>query len=184
MPGARPDVAYKADRARRQRSAEMRDMAGHDLGCPTTAIAFWLITGALRCFLPAHEFGSAVYGIGKRNAATIGVPTQRVVMIAFACAERWRWVRRVCSPASRQGRGNDGATPICCRRIAAVVLGGTAIIGGAELLAPSPGHSLPCCSRSMSVRAACRVDARSYGIIIVVMLLWYGRETESMRVDG
>jgi len=68
-------------------SAAMKFLAAQStLGIPN-GVLVWIVVGAIAVFvLNRTSFGRAVYGIGNKEAAAYlsGVPTQRVVMAAFA----------------------------------------------------------------------------------------------------
>jgi ribose transport system permease protein len=163
-------------------SAAMRYLAaGTILGVPNAAIV-WLITGALMVFLLRRTtFGRAVYGIGNKETAAYlsGVPTQRVVMIAFALCGALAAFGGVLlagyAGKAAQSMGDAYLLP----SIAAVVLGGTSILGGrGSYLGTIAGTILITLLQSiLSVMQIAEFGRQIiYGVIIVIMLLLYGRE--------
>jgi ribose transport system permease protein len=163
-------------------SAAMRYLAaGTILGVPNAAI-MWLVTGLLAVFLLNRTtFGRAIYGIGNKETAAYlsGVPTQRVVMIAFALSGALAAFGGVLlagyAGKAAQSMGDAYLLP----SIAAVVLGGTSILGGrGSYLGTIAGVILITLLQSiLSVMQIAEFGRQIiYGVIIVAMLLLYGRE--------
>jgi ribose transport system permease protein len=163
-------------------SAAMRYLAaGTILGVPNAAI-MWLVTGVLAVFLLNRTtFGRAIYGIGNKETAAYlsGVPTQRVVMIAFALSGALAAFGGVLlagyAGKAAQSMGDAYLLP----SIAAVVLGGTSILGGrGSYLGTIAGVILITLLQSiLSVMQIAEFGRQIiYGVIIVIMLLLYGRE--------
>jgi ribose transport system permease protein len=163
-------------------STAMRYLAaGTILGVPNAAI-MWLITGVMAVFLLNRTtFGRAIYGIGNKEAAAYlsGVPTQRVVMIAFALSGALAAFGGVLlagyAGKAAQSMGDAYLLP----SIAAVVLGGTSILGGrGSYLGTIAGVILITLLQSiLSVMQIAEFGRQIiYGVIIVIMLLLYGRE--------
>ncbi len=155
--------------------------AGTLVGVPNAAI-MWLITGGLAVFLLRRTtFGRAVYGIGNNETAAYlsGVPTQRVVMSAFALCGALAAFGGVLlagyAGKAAQSMGDAYLLP----SIAAVVLGGTSILGGrGSYLGTTAGVILITLLQSiLSVMQIAEFGRQIiYGVIIVIMLLLYGRE--------
>ena len=155
--------------------------AGTILGVPN-AVIVWAITGALAVFLLGRTtFGRAIYGIGNKEAAAYlsGVPTQRVVMIAFALSGGLAAFGGVLlagyAGKAAQSMGDAYLLPA----IAAVVLGGTSILGGrGNYLGTIAGVILITLLQSiLSVMQIAEFGRQIiYGGVIIVMLLLYGRE--------
>jgi len=163
-------------------SAAMRYLAaGTILGIPNAA-TMWMMTGALAVFLLRRTtFGRAVYGIGNNETAAYlsGVPTQRVVMTAFALCGALAAFGGVLlagyAGKAAQSMGDAYLLP----SIAAVVLGGTSILGGrGSYLGTTAGVILITLLQSiLSVMQIAEFGRQIiYGVIIVIMLLLYGRE--------
>ena len=145
------------------------------------AVVIWALIGAATVFvLTRTSFGRAVYGIGNRERAAYlsGVDTRRVVMTAFAISGGLSAFGGVllagyASKAS-QSMGDEYLLPA----IAAVVLGGTSILGGrGSYLGTVAGVILITLLQSiLSVMQMPEAGRQIiYGVVIVVMLLLYGR---------
>ena len=163
-------------------SAAMRFIAtGSLFGIPHGLIV-WAIIGAGAVFLLNRTtFGRAIYAIGNRERAAFlsGVDTQRVVMIAFAIsgglsAFGGELLAGYASKAA-QAMGDAYLLP----SIAAVVLGGTSILGGqGSYLGTVAGVILITLLQSiLSVMQMPEAGRQViYGGVIIAMLLLYGRE--------
>jgi ribose transport system permease protein len=151
------------------------------LGVPH-AVIVWIIVGALTVFLLTRTtFGRAVYGIGNKESAAYlsGVPTQRVVVAAFALCGALAAFGGVMlagyAGKAAQSMGDAYLLPA----IAAVVLGGTSILGGrGSYLGTVAGVILITLLQSiLSVMQIAEFGRQIiYGVIIVSMLLLYGRD--------
>ncbi|WEJ56879.1 ABC transporter permease [Devosia sp. FJ2-5-3] len=155
--------------------------AGTVLGIPN-AVIVWAIAGVVAVFLLSRTtFGRAVYGIGNKEAAAYlsGVPTQLVVMIAFALCGGLAAFGGVLlagyAGKAAQSMGDAYLLPA----IAAVVLGGTSIMGGrGSYLGTVAGVILITLLQSiLSVMQIAEFGRQIiYGGVIILMLLLYGRE--------
>jgi ribose transport system permease protein len=146
------------------------------------AIIVWAIIGAITVLvLSRTTFGRAVYGIGNRERAAYlsGVNTRRVVMTAFAASGGLAALGGVLlagyASKAAQSMGDEYLLPA----IAAVVLGGTNILGGrGSYLGTVAGVILITLLRS--ILNVMQIDEWGrqiiYGVVIVAMLLLYGRE--------
>ncbi len=161
-------------------SAAMKWLASAStLGIPH-AVIVWIVTGAIAVFvLSRTSFGRAVYGIGNKESAAYlsGVPTQRVVMAAFALCGGLSAFGGVLlagyAGKAAQSMGDAYLLPA----IAAVVLGGTSILGGrGSYLGTIAGAILITLLQSiLSVMQIAEFGRQIiYGVIIVAMLLLYG----------
>lgn len=149
------------------------------------ALIIWAIVGAGTVFvLTRTTFGRAVYAIGNREAAAYlsGVNTRRVVMIAFAISGGLSAFGGVLlagyASKAAQGMGDAYLLP----SIAAVVLGGTSILGGrGSYLGTVAGVILITLLQSiLSVMQMPEAGRQIiYGVVIVSMLLLYGRAPAS-----
>lgn len=166
-------------------SSAMRFLAaGTTLGIPN-AVIVWAITGAAAVFmLKRTTFGRAIYGIGNRESAAYlsGIPTQRVVMLTFALCGGLAAFGGVLLAGyggkAAQSMGDAYLLPA----IAAVVLGGTSILGGrGNYLGTVAGVILITLLQSiLSVMQMAEFGRQIiYGVIIIAMLLLYGREAVS-----
>jgi ribose transport system permease protein len=149
------------------------------------ALWVWIAVGAATIFLLKRTtFGRAVYAIGNRERAAYlsGVPTRKVVMIAFAVSGGLAAFAGTLlagySTKAYQAMGDAYLLPA----IAAVVLGGTSILGGrGSYLGTVAGVILITLLQSiLSVMQMPEAGRQIiYGVVIVGMLLLYGRERVS-----
>ncbi len=164
-------------------SAAMRFIATGKVvfGIPN-ALIVWALIGAGAVFLFTRTiFGRAIYAIGNRERAAFlsGVDTQRVVMIAFAISGGLSAFGGVLlagyASKAAQAMGDAYLLP----SIAAVVLGGTSILGGrGSYLGTVAGVILITLLQSiLSVMQMPEAGRQViYGAVIIGMLLLYGRE--------
>jgi ribose transport system permease protein len=146
------------------------------------ALIVWAIVGACAVFLLNRTtFGRAVYGIGNRERAAYlsGVDTQRVVLLAFALAGGLSAFGGVLlagyASKAAQGMGDTYLLPA----IASVVLGGASIMGGrGRYLGTVAGVILITLLQSILSVVQMPDAGRQiiYGVVIIAMLLLYGRE--------
>src|SRR6202789_983063 len=167
-------------------SPAMRALATGELffGLPN-ALIVWAVVGAGAIFLLNRTtFGRAVYGIGNRERAAYlsGINTQRVVLIAFALAGGLSAFGGVLlagyASKSAQAMGDAYLLPA----IAAVVLGGASILGGrGSYFGTVAGVILITLLQSILSVVQMPEAGRqiTYGIVIVAMLLLYGRESRA-----
>ncbi len=164
-------------------SHAMRFIATGDVlfGLPN-ALIVWVLLGAATVFMFTRtSFGRAIYAIGNRERAAYlsGIDTQRVVMIAFAVsgglsAFGGELLAGYASKAA-QAMGDAYLLP----SIAAVVLGGTSILGGrGSYLGTIAGVILITLLQSILSVMQMEEFGRQviYGFVIIGMLLLYGRE--------
>lgn len=150
------------------------------------AVVMWALIGAITVFLLQRTaFGRAVYGIGNRERAAYlsGVNTRRVVMTAFAISGGLAAFGGVLlagyASKAAQSMGDEYLLPA----IAAVVLGGTNILGGrGTYLGTVAGVILITLLRSILNVMQMPEAGRQiiYGVVIIAMLLLYGREKTSL----
>ncbi|MBV9910078.1 MAG: ABC transporter permease [Hyphomicrobiales bacterium] len=167
-------------------SPAMRTLATGEFlfGLPN-ALLVWAVVGAAAIFLLNRTtFGRAVYGIGNRERAAYlsGIDTQRVVLIAFAIAGGLSAFGGVLlagyASKAAQAMGDAYLLPA----IAAVVLGGASILGGrGSYLGTVAGVILITLLQSILSVVQMPDAGRQiiYGIVIVAMLLLYGRESRA-----
>ena len=145
------------------------------------AVVVWAIIGAAMVFtLSRTTFGRAIYGIGNRERAAYlsGIDTRRVVMIAFAISGGLSACGGVLlagyASKAAQAMGDAYLLP----SIAAVVLGGTSILGGrGSYLGTIAGVILITLLQSILSVMQMQEWGRQviYGVVIIAMLLLYGR---------
>ncbi len=167
-------------------SPAMRALATGDLvfGLPN-ALVVWAIIGAGAVFLLNRTtFGRAVYGIGNRERAAYlsGIDTQRIVLTAFAIAGGLSAFGGVLlagyASKAAQGMGDAYLLPA----IASVVLGGASILGGrGSYLGAVAGVILITLLQSILSVVQMPEAGRQiiYGVVIIAMLLLYGRESRA-----
>jgi ribose transport system permease protein len=145
------------------------------------AVLIWAVIGAGTVFaLTRTTFGRSVYGIGNRESAAYlsGINTRRIVLIAFIAsgalsAFGGSLLAGYASKAA-QSMGDAYLLP----SIAAVVLGGTSILGGrGSYLGTVAGVILITLLQSiLSVMQMPEAGRQIiYGVVIIAMLLLYGR---------
>jgi ribose transport system permease protein len=164
-------------------SAAMRFIAtGHTLlGVPNALIVWAAVGGATMFLLSRTTFGRAIYGIGNRERAAYlsGVRTQRVVLFTFAIAGGLSAFGGILlagyASKAAQAMGDAYLLP----SIAAVVLGGASILGGrGSYVGTVAGVILITLLQSILSVVQIEEAGRQviYGLVIIAMLLLYGRE--------
>jgi ribose transport system permease protein len=163
-------------------SPAMRVLAtGQIFGIPNAAVVWAAVGGAAVFLLSRTTFGRSVYGIGngERIAYLSGVRTRRVVLTAFAISGGLSAFGGVLlagyASKAAQAMGDAYLLPA----IAAVVLGGTSILGGrGTYLGTVAGVIL--ITLLQSILSVMQIEEYGrqiiYGGIIIAMLLLYGRE--------
>jgi ribose transport system permease protein len=167
-------------------SAAMRWLATGFLvpGVPN-AVVVWAIIGAVMVFaLTRTTFGRSVYAIGNRERAAYlsGVDTRRVVMIAFAVSGGLSAFGGVLLAGYASKAAQSMGDAYLLPAIAAVVLGGTSILGGrGSYLGTVAGVILITLLQSiLSVMQMPEAGRQViYGVVIIGMLLLYGRAPAS-----
>ena len=163
-------------------SPAMRFLAtGHSvLGIPN-ALLVWTVIGVATVFLLARTtFGRTVYAIGNRERAAYlsGANTRVVVMSAFAIAGGLSAFGGVLLAGYASKAAQAMGDPYLLPAIAAVVLGGTSILGGrGSYLGTVAGVILITLLQSILSVMQMEEFGRhiTYGVVIIAMLLIYGR---------
>lgn len=147
---------------------------------PHSVVLWFLVSAALVFMLTRTSFGRYMYAIGNRESATYlsGVNTQWVIVGAFVicslCASIAGLALAGYSSRAFQAMGDPYLLP----SIAAVVLGGTHILGGRGRYAGTVVGVI-LIVLLQSVLSLMQMDEAYrqiiYGAVIVVMLLIYGR---------
>jgi ribose transport system permease protein len=156
------------------------------LGIPN-ALLVWLAVGISAVFLLTRtSFGRSVYAIGnsERAAYLSGIDTRRILLLAFTLCGALAGFAGVLlagySTKAYQAMGDPYLLPA----IAAVVLGGTNILGGrGKYLGTIAGVILITLLQSILSVMQIAESGRQiiYGIVIIAMLLIYGRERGQSR---
>jgi ribose transport system permease protein len=164
-------------------SAAMRFIAtGHGLLGIPNALLIWIAIGSGAVFLLGRTtFGRAVYAIGNRERAAYlsGVRTQRIVLLAFALCGGLSAFGGVLLAGYASKAAQAMGDPYLLPAIAAVVLGGTSILGGrGRYLGTVAGVILVTLLQSILSVMQIEEFGRHviYGVVIIAMLLLYGRE--------
>lgn len=163
-------------------TAAMRYIATGALlpGLPN-AVVIWALVGAIAVFLLTRtSFGRAVYGIGNRERAAYlsGINTRRVVLVAFAVCGGLSALGGVLLAGYASKAAQSMGDAYLLPSIAAVVLGGTSILGGrGSYLGTVAGVILITLLQSiLSVMQMPEAGRQIiYGVVIIAMLLLYGR---------
>ncbi|ESY86227.1 ABC transporter permease [Mesorhizobium sp. LNHC220B00] len=153
-------------------------------GVPNAVIIWALIGIAMVFVLTRTGFGRAVYGIGNRERAAYlsGIDTRRVVMIAFAVSGGLSAFGGVLLAGYASKAAQSMGDAYLLPSIAAVVLGGTSILGGrGSYLGTVAGVILITLLQSiLSVMQMPEAGRQIiYGVVTVTMLLLYGRAPAS-----
>jgi len=149
------------------------------------AVIVWAIVSAIMVFLYSRTtYGRSIYGIGnsERAAYLSGLNTRRIVMTAFVISGALSAFAGVLvagyASKAAQSMGDSYLLP----SIAAVVLGGTSILGGkGSYLGTIAGVILITLLQSILAVMQMPEAGRQiiYGVVIIVMLLLYGRTPAS-----
>lgn len=154
--------------------------AERTLGIPNALFVWGLVSLIVVVLLNRTPFGRYVYAIGNREQAAYlsGVRTRGVILVAFmisgACAGLAGVMLAGYSTKAYQGMGVAYVLP----SIAAVVIGGTNILGGSgRYLGTVVGVVLIVLLNSVLSIMQMPEAGRQiiYGLVIIVMLLAYGR---------
>jgi ribose transport system permease protein len=149
------------------------------------AVVIWALVGAATVFMLTRTgYGRAIYGIGnsERAAYLSGLPTRRVVMVTFAIAGGLSAFGGVLLAGYASKAAQSMGDAYLLPAIASVVLGGTSILGGrGSYLGTVAGVILITLLQSiLSVMQMPEAGRQIiYGIVIVAMLLLYGRSPPS-----
>jgi ribose transport system permease protein len=149
------------------------------------AILVWAAVSAIMVFLYGRtSYGRSVYGIGnsERAAYLSGVDTRRIVMIAFVISGGLAAFSGVLVAGYASKAAQSMGDAYLLPSIAAVVLGGTSILGGrGSYLGTVAGVILITLLQSiLSVMQMPEAGRQIiYGVVIVAMLLLYGRTPTS-----
>jgi len=163
-------------------SRAMRVIATGDavLGIPN-AVLVWAAVGVAAVFLLTRTtFGRTVYAIGNRERAAYlsGARTRMVVTAAFALSGGLSAFGGVLLAGYASKAAQAMGDPYLLPAIAAVVLGGTSILGGrGSYLGTVAGVILITLLQSiLSVMQMPEFGRHvTYGVVIIAMLLIYGR---------
>jgi ribose transport system permease protein len=145
------------------------------------AVLVWAAVGIATVFLLTRtSFGRAVYAIGnsERAAYLSGADTRRVIFLAFVISGGLAGFAGVLLSGYSTNAYQSMGDPYLLPAIAAVVLGGTSILGGrGTYLGTVAGVILITLIQSILSVIQMPEAGRQviYGVVIIVMLLVYGR---------
>ena len=164
-------------------SPAMRSLATGEtlLGIPNAVLVWGAIGVAAIFLLTRTTFGRTVYAIGNRERAAYlsGARTRLVVMSAFGLSGGLSAFGGVLLAGYASKAAQAMGDPYLLPSIAAVVLGGTSILGGrGKYLGTVAGVILITLLQSiLSVMQMPEYGRHvTYGVVIVAMLLVYGRD--------
>ena len=145
------------------------------------AVLCWLAVGVVTVFLLGRTtFGRSIYGIGNNEAAAYlsGINTRRVVLAAFVLSGALAAFGGVLLAGYASKAAQSMGDAYLLPAIASVVLGGTSILGGrGKYLGTVAGVLLITLLQSILSVMQMQEYGRQiiYGVVIVLMLLLYGR---------
>jgi len=151
--------------------------SGKILGLPTAFVAWMVLTVVLAAFLQRTGFGRYLSSIGYNEKATFlsGVSTPSVIFVAFAIAGLCSAFGGVLLAGYANQAYQSMGDPYLLPTIAAVVIGGTSILGGRGRLLGTVGGVL-FITLLTSILSVMQISNawRSiiFGVIIIVMLLF------------
>ena len=164
-------------------SRAMRYIAtGSAIPSVPNAVLVWALIGAIAVWLLARTtFGRAIYAIGNRERAAYlsGINTRRVTLLAFALSGGLSAFGGVLLAGYASKAAQSMGDAYLLPSIAAVVLGGTHILGGrGSYLGTIAGVILITLLQSiLSVMQITEAGRQLiYGAVIILMLLIYGRQ--------
>jgi len=148
---------------------------------PNAVLVWAVIGGAAIWILSRTTFGRAIYAIGNRERAAYlsGIDTRRVTMLAFALSGGLSAFGGVLLAGYASKAAQSMGDAYLLPSIAAVVLGGTHILGGrGSYLGTVAGVVLITLLQSiLSVMQISEAGRQLiYGAVIILMLLIYGRQ--------
>jgi ribose transport system permease protein len=149
------------------------------------ALFVWIIVGAAAIFLLGRTtFGRTVYAIGNRERAAYlsGLPTQRVIMLSFMASGGLSAFAGVLLAGYSTKAYQSMGDPYLLPAVAAVVLGGTNILGGrGSYIGTIAGVILITLLQSILSVMQMEEAGRQliYGAVIIGMLLVYGRQKKA-----
>lgn len=163
-------------------SPAMRYLATGELvaGIPNSVFC-WIVVGMLAVFvLNKTTYGRSIYGIGNRERAAYlsGINTRRIVMLTFGISGGLAALGGVLLAGYASKAAQSMGDAYLLPAIAAVVLGGTSILGGRGTYAGTIAGVL-LITLLQSILSVMQMPEFGrqiiYGVVILVMLLFYGR---------
>ncbi|MGR9173698.1 ABC transporter permease [Rhizobium sp. KDH_Rht_773_N] len=164
-------------------SAAMRFLAtGYAIPGLPNGVLVWLVVGLLAVFLLTRTtFGRALYAIGNRERAAYmsGINTRRITLFAFVISGGLSALGGVLLAGYASKASQSMGDAYLLPSIAAVVLGGTHVLGGkGSYLGTVAGVIL--ITLLQSILSVMQIEEAGrqliYGAVIIGMLLLYGRQ--------
>ncbi|AYG62831.1 ABC transporter permease [Rhizobium jaguaris] len=164
-------------------SPAMRFLAtGYVIPAIPNGVLVWLIVGILAVFLLVRTtFGRSLYAIGNRERAAYlsGIDTRRVTLLAFVMSGSLSALGGVLLAGYASKASQSMGDAYLLPSIAAVVLGGTHVLGGkGSYLGTVAGVIL--ITLLQSILSVMQIEEAGrqliYGVVIICMLLLYGRQ--------
>jgi ribose transport system permease protein len=154
------------------------------LNIPNALFVWAAVAVAAIFILTRTTYGRAVYAIGNRERAAYlsGLPTQRVLMLAFMASGGLSAFAGVLLAGYSTKAYQSMGDPYLLPAVAAVVLGGTNILGGrGSYIGTIAGVIL--ITLLQSILSVMQIDEAGrqliYGAVIIGMLLVYGRQKKA-----
>jgi len=167
-------------------SAAMRFLAtGYIIPGLPNGVLVWLLVGLFAVFLLTRTtFGRALYAIGNRERAAYmsGINTRRITLLAFIISGGLSALGGVLLAGYASKASQSMGDAYLLPSIAAVVLGGTHVLGGkGSYLGTVAGVIL--ITLLQSILSVMQIEEAGrqliYGAVIIGMLLLYGRQKVS-----
>lgn len=167
-------------------SAAMRFLAtGYTIPGLPNGVLVWLLVGLFAVFLLTRTtFGRALYAIGNRERAAYmsGINTRRITLLAFIISGGLSALGGVLLAGYASKASQSMGDAYLLPSIAAVVLGGTHVLGGkGSYLGTVAGVIL--ITLLQSILSVMQIEEAGrqliYGAVIIGMLLLYGRQKAS-----
>lgn len=164
-------------------SPAMRFLAtGYLIPAIPNGVLVWIVIGFLAVFLLTRTtFGRSMYAIGNRERAAYmsGIDTRRVTLLAFVISGALSALGGVLLAGYASKASQSMGDAYLLPSIAAVVLGGTHVLGGkGSYLGTVAGVIL--ITLLQSILSVMQIEEAGrqliYGAVIVCMLLLYGRQ--------
>lgn len=164
-------------------SRAMRFIAtGQTISPIPNGVLVWLVVGILAVFLLTRTtFGRSLYAIGNRERAAYmsGIDTRRITLLAFVICGSLSALGGVLLAGYASKASQSMGDAYLLPSIAAVVLGGTHVLGGkGTYLGTVAGVIL--ITLLQSILSVMQIEEAGrqliYGVVIIAMLLLYGRQ--------
>ncbi len=164
-------------------SRAMRFLAtGYTIPSVPNGVLVWLAVGILAVFLLTRTtFGRSLYAIGNRERAAYmsGINTRRITLLAFVISGSLSALGGVLLAGYASKASQSMGDAYLLPSIAAVVLGGTHVLGGkGTYLGTVAGVIL--ITLLQSILSVMQIEEAGrqliYGVVIIGMLLLYGRQ--------